>query len=371
MSSTLVLSLDPIRTDGWFERVGEGIGSFQALCDIVGSRFFAFAMIAGARITALTVDRRNPDNTLVDFVVGGPETESTPEDTQRLTLADFRRRLVAALVADDPPGPPPTRPTDLEALQLHVGVRYLLLAPIYGYSLGELAIEPERSVIRVVHDGIEKTFSLEQFRARLRTHVREELDRAARGARGSIDLARVAEAERAAERGDHVRILELLGAWPAPLAIYLRTPDGQGLAAEARAVIARGLGLLGSACVALAEVEKGEEVLRLAVQYAGDGPASHDIYARLGRAMLADERAGEAIGPLRRALRLGGPEAELWPLLAEAFVRRSRGLAALGAVAEARAAGAPDAAVEPWEARIAERLGPALQRWRALVERAD
>ena len=30
----------------------------------------AFAMITGARITSLTVDRRNPDNTQVDFVVG-------------------------------------------------------------------------------------------------------------------------------------------------------------------------------------------------------------------------------------------------------------------------------------------------------------
>ena len=34
-------SLDAVRTDGWFERIGEGIGSFQALCEIVGERFFA------------------------------------------------------------------------------------------------------------------------------------------------------------------------------------------------------------------------------------------------------------------------------------------------------------------------------------------
>ena len=31
------------------ERIGEGIGSFQALCDIVGEAFFAFSMITGAR----------------------------------------------------------------------------------------------------------------------------------------------------------------------------------------------------------------------------------------------------------------------------------------------------------------------------------
>src|SRR5438067_8649779 len=98
-------SLDALRTDGWFERIGEGIGSFQALCEIVGERFFSFSIIVGARITALTVDRRNPDLSLVDFVVGLGESDSDLEP-QRLTLADFRRRLVGALlVEDDKPAP--------------------------------------------------------------------------------------------------------------------------------------------------------------------------------------------------------------------------------------------------------------------------
>ena len=55
---TSEFELDSVRTDGWFERIGEGIGSFQALCEIVGERFFAFSIIVGARITALTVDHR-------------------------------------------------------------------------------------------------------------------------------------------------------------------------------------------------------------------------------------------------------------------------------------------------------------------------
>ena len=107
MAEPLLVSLESIRTDGWFERIGEGIGSFQALCDIVGPRFFGFAMITGARITSLTVDRRTPDNTLVDFVVGPEDAEVTEADTQRLTLADFRRRLVSALVTEEPIGPAP------------------------------------------------------------------------------------------------------------------------------------------------------------------------------------------------------------------------------------------------------------------------
>ena len=138
MADPLIVSLDSIRTDGWFERIGEGIGSFQALCDIVGPRFFGFAMITGARITSLTVDRRTPDNTLVDFVVGPEDAEITESDTQRLTLGDFRRRLVSALVTEEPLGPAPRRATDLEAVQLHIGVRYLLLAPLYGYTAREV-----------------------------------------------------------------------------------------------------------------------------------------------------------------------------------------------------------------------------------------
>src|ERR1700731_4670786 len=100
--------LDAVRTDGWFERIGEGIGSFQALCEIIGERFFAFSIIVGARITALTVDRRNPDLSLVDFVVGGGAAADAREP-QRLTLADFRRRLAGALlVEDDRLAPAPT-----------------------------------------------------------------------------------------------------------------------------------------------------------------------------------------------------------------------------------------------------------------------
>ena len=125
-------SLDAVRTDGWFERIGDGIGSFQALCDIVGEAFFAFSMITGARITALTVDRRNPDNTLVDFVIAAPGDDESDAEVQRLTLADFRHRLVGALLTDDAMPPAPERDTDVEALQLHIGVRYLLPDTRFG-----------------------------------------------------------------------------------------------------------------------------------------------------------------------------------------------------------------------------------------------
>jgi tetratricopeptide (TPR) repeat protein len=358
-------SLDSLRTDGWFERIGEGIGSFQALCEIVGERFFAFSIIVGARITALTVDRRSPDQTLVDFVVGVGDNDGDL-DPQRLTLADFRRRLVGALlVEEEREAPRPTRETDVEAIQLYVGVRYLLLAPLYGYSLRKLVLEGKHAELRVLHDGEEEAFELDTFRMRIRALVREELDRVATGARSAIDLSKVAEAEAAAIRKEWPKVIALLGAWPAPLAIFLRTPEGQMLGADARSLIAKGLGLLGSACVHLGEVEQAEEVFRIGIQYAQEGVAAAELFRRLGEALLLNERAGEAIGPLRRALAFGGTVAEVMPTLARAFMKRGRFVAAYACLRDALDAGIPERELSDELRQVEAALGPALTAWRA------
>jgi hypothetical protein len=369
--------LDALRTDGWFERIGEGIGSFQALCEIVGERFFAFSIIVGARITALTIDRRSPDQTLVDFVVGAAEAEGELEP-QRLTLADFRRRLVGALlVEEEKQAPAPERDTDIEAIQLFIGVRYLLLAPLYGYSLATLSLDSDKSVpseITVLHDGVEEKHELDTFRMRIRGHVREELDRVTTGARSAIDLSKVADAEACALRKEWPKVIALLGTWPAPLAIFLRTPEGQMLAPEARALIAKGLGLLGSACVHVGEIEQAEEVFRIGIQYAQEGMAAAELFRRLGEALLLNERPGEAIGPLRRALAFGGLPQEVLPPLARAFIQRGRYVAAFACLKDALSAGASEKELSE-DIRIVEsKLGPALTAWKArllLVDRAS
>jgi hypothetical protein len=368
MVASRVFPLESIRTDGWFERIGEGVGSFQTLCEVIGPRFFAFSMIAGARIVALTIDRRNPDQTLVDFMVVADDVAATDAPTQRLSLRDFRRRLVSALATEEPPGPAPTRATDVESIQRHIGVRYLLLAPLFGYSLASLSHDVFGSMLRALRDGIEELYELEEFRARIRLHVRDELQRAERpGGRGAIDLSRVQEAEEAAARGDDVRVLELLGTWPAPLAIFLRTPEGQALSADARGRIATALALLGSSCIALGEIEKGEEILRLGIQYAGDASVAPDLYHRLGQSMMRAGRYGEAIGPLKRAASLGMTGDTVWVELASAFIERNRWLAALSAALEARDAGATESEVGALMRRIEEQLGPPRAGWRKLT----
>lgn len=368
MSTNRVFPLESIRTDGWFERIGEGIGSFQTLCEVIGPRFFAFAMIAGARIVALTIDRRSPDDTLVDFAVAGDEAEMVEAQTQRLTLGEFRKRLVGALVTEEPTGPVPTRLMDVETIQRHIGVRYLLLAPIFGYGLVSLTCDSYGSMLRVRRDGIDEVYELEEFRTRIRLHVREELQRALRGAgRGAIDLTKVVEAETAAAAGDHLKVIELIGSWPAPLAIFLRTSEGQGLAPEVRARISKALLLLGSACIVLGEADKGHEILRLAIQYAAETNMAPEVFTCLGRSMLDSHRFGEAIGVLKRAASLGAEGKLIWVLVARAFVERGRNLSAAAALLRAKRVGAEG---EEWAAlwtRATQGLGPEFQRWEQQV----
>lgn len=361
MSTPSVFSLESIRTDGWFERIAESVGSFQALCDILGEHFFAFSLITGARITALTVDRRNPEDSLVDFEVAGVEDS---QEAQRLTLGRFRQRLVSALIAEEPNGPPPTRETDVEAMQLHIGVRYLLLAPLYGYQLEQLRCTPSESHLTLSQDGAPVEVALDEFRRLMRSMVLDELDRVTDDGRrgGGIDLSTLPEAEAAAQRGDHQRVIDLLGPWAAPLTILLRTPDGQALGADTRGLLSTALVLLGGSLVACSEPAQGEDVLRLAVQYAVDTPKAAQAYAGLGAALSLEQRHGEAIAALRRAANLGADPKDVWPRLALAFLEQGRILAAFGAAEEGLAQGISDPMLQAVRSQAVERL-PAFPAW--------
>ncbi len=357
------LSLELVRTDGWFDRVAQTVSSFQALCDILGERFFAFSLITGVRITALTVDRRHPENTLVDFTVGGADGS---EASERLPLADFQRRLVSALLLDAQHGPAPQREQDAEAIQHFIGPQYLLLSPLYGLTLTELGFENGEPAIKYEHDDVAHEVSLDDFRSSLRDRVRAELSQVARQeSRNAIDLGHVAQADALFAKQDYGAVKDLLGTWPAALTIFLRTPEAQTLQAETRGTLAHALGLLGSACSALGDASQAEEILRLAVQYAGDTTVAAQIYERLGSALLAEHRPGEAIGPLRRAAMLGS--GSVWPRLSQAFIERGRFLAALGAVEEARRAGVDDEALVDVRKRVEERFGSLLAPWQDLV----
>ncbi|MBI4953897.1 MAG: hypothetical protein HY908_17870 [Myxococcales bacterium] len=362
------IPLERIRTDGWFERLGESISSFHTLCDVLGERFFAFALIAGARVSSLMIDRFNPDQSLVEFSLGGiDEDPATEAPLQRMTVVEFRHRLVAALLAGEPPPPriDQVSADDLDGVQRFIGPRVLLLAPLYGYGLKELVIDGKKPTVVLERAAQIESYPLKSFQARLREHVQEDLERGVERQGGTaIDLEHVAKAEAAAKSGDHKAVVALLGSWPMPLAIYWRTPEGQMLPEAARQRIADGLGLLGTAVSKLGDPSQGEEILRLAVQYAQDGRAAAGIFQRLGRMLLDSQRYGEAVGPLRRAQTLGAPPKELFIDLATAFSRRGRHVAAIACVEEAARAGADKKALAPLRSELEQALGPALVAWK-------
>jgi hypothetical protein len=371
MSSERALPLDRIRTDGWFQRVGESIVSFQTLCDVLGERFFAFALVTGVRVTSLLIDRFNPDHSLVECSFTRPEGGDGGEGpVERLTVVEFRRRLVDTLLEGEPEGPAADAlGDDVEALQRHIGPRALLLAPLYGYGLKQLVIKGKKTTLQIDHGAKTENLDVATFRARLLEHVQEDLSRGVRRQGGTaIDLAMVDDAEKAAKSGEWHKIIQLLGAWPMPLAIYWRTPEGQMLPAPARQRIAEGLGLLGAAVAELGDPAQGEEVLRLAVQYAPEGPAAGKIFLRLARMYVAADRWGEAIAPLRRALLFGGERESVLVDLATAYLKRDRPVAALAVVLEAEHDGVAQKRLKPLKSELRKRLGESLDRWHKLCD---
>jgi tetratricopeptide (TPR) repeat protein len=356
------IDLGPVRADGWFARLGDGSREFRQLCQIVGDRFVAFGVIAGVQIRALTVDRRAPDASLIDFAVAEGEAE------QRLPLGEFRRRLATAMLSEEHVLLElPDAPTNDE-LQAFLGVRTLLLAGLFDVEVRALRVGGGLPIgVAVAASGIEEELTAEDLREALRDRVRGELARVRPQSPFAIDLSRVPEAADALDSGDAARTIELLGAWPGPLSMLLRTAEGAALAPEARTTLAHALGVLGTAYVRTERFDWAEEVLRLGIQWAQDGNAGAELFRRLAEAYVVRERHGEAIGLLRRALVLGEAPGEVLPLLARCFAARGRWVAALVCVEQADVAGVPLEVVAEVRASAEAALGEPWMRLRALV----
>jgi tetratricopeptide (TPR) repeat protein len=276
---------------------------------------------------------------------------------------------VAAILSQDPPAPEELDDVlDADAVQELIGFRYVLLAPLFGVELRELHLAEDgeiRVLCRVGED--EEVVPLYTLRQALRERVRAEVDRSSTGSPFSIDLAVIPEVEEAAASGDHDRVVELLGAWPGPLSLLLRTAEGQRLTMEVRGTLAKSLGLLGTAYAETGRSEWAGEVLRLGIQWAQDGPIAGDLFQRMGRAAVTGGRHGQAIGLLRRALSLGVDPRDVVPHLARSYAAREKYVAAMLCAEEAVALGAADDEIEEIMESARDRLGEAWARFREQV----
>lgn len=352
--SDRVVSLDEVRADGWFERLGDGAPHFADLCEALGERTVAFAIVAGVRITAVAVDRRNRDASLVTFNLGDDD-----EETQ-LPLGELRRRLGATLVADEMYPDTLAAEPDVEEIQRFIGYRYLLLAPIFGVTLRELILgDSGVASVKVDLGAAADVIPLADLRELIRERVRAESRAMRPSSPFAIDLNIVPEAESANAAEDWDATVDLLGAWPGPLSLLLRTREGAELTPDVRGTLARALGLLGTAYVELGSHDWAEEVLRLAIQWGQEvgGELVGDLFRRLGHAHVLRARHGQALGLLRRALYLGAPRADVLPLLAASFAATGHHLPAavcareaieLGVEASELLAAAANALGDPW-----------------------
>jgi tetratricopeptide (TPR) repeat protein len=278
--------------------------------------------------------------------------------------------LAEALMTDeDLEVPAPSGKVSSDELQAYIGFRYILLAPTFDIGLEELRIHDNgEATLDVTIDDERLELSLEELREEIKERVRVEAERVRDRPSSpfAIDLNIVPTARAAVSTPE--RVTELLGAWPGPLSLLLRTAEGQSLAPDVRATLAEALGLLGSAYVDLGRHEWAQEVLRLAIQWGQDQlEIAADLFRRLGGAYVAQSRHGEAIGILRRALALGAPRADVLPLLAECFLQRDRRLSALLCAEDALAAGASADKVKHVRERALELFGEDWKRFRRKV----
>jgi tetratricopeptide (TPR) repeat protein len=363
VSSTRVFSLDRVRADGWFEGIRASSPNIERIIELVGEMPLAFSIILGVQITAISLDPRNRDASIVDFIVG-EETE-----THRMALGEFRRRIAVSLAGETPVSESLPEEPEAADLERFVGSQYLLLAALFGISMREVVVEegaPPR--VRVDAGRALDELALEDVRQAMRERVLAEAPaEAQQAAPFSIDLSIIPKADDAARRGDHGQVISLLGAWGNPLSVLLRTAEGQHLGPDVKSSLAHALGLLGTSYSKLGQVEVAEEVMRLGIQWAQDGIAASDLFRRLGESYLADNRAGEAIGLLRRSISLGAQHRTVLPLLARAFADRGKMVAAAACVDEASAVGVPEAELADVRARALAVLGASWAAFRGLA----
>jgi hypothetical protein len=357
-----VVNLRAARADDWFDKVANSAPNFDQLCEAIGRKYVAFALVAGVRITALAIDPRQSESTQVTFAIGEHGDEHT------MLLPEFRRALTQALVQREELTDPPTDLENPEALQRFIGVRYLLLSPLFGITVHELRVGGGQAPTVVIGLGsMADEVGIEEFREVIREAVRRE-EQAARPQRPfAIDLGRIPEAEAALARGDHEKAIELLDPWAGPLSMLLRTPQGQNLAPEAKAALAKALGVLGAAYLRREEYPSAEEVLRLGVQWVQDGVVAGQLFGQLGEVAARQGQHGQAIGLLRRALSLGAARADVLPALAECFLARGRAVAALVVSDEALLRGVPEARLSELRREALGKVGGAYESFRRRV----
>lgn len=353
--------LEGVRADGWFDRVLSGVPALGRLCAGIGEALVALSLVAGYRIVSASVDRNTSAVSELQWVLdvpGGTEVQGSG------TPDELRDAVIATLMEEEAT-PTVHGRVDDDALRAIVGMRTILLAPLFGIDMRAVVVGDGGTLLALGADDGEVEVQLPEVRKFLRARVIEVL-RAARPRTISVDLAQLDEVREAGVEGRDDDVISVMAPQFGTLVAFLRTPDGAALGPEGRAVVARALVALGRSLMRVERADECGDAFRLAAQYAQDGPAAAEVYVNLGEALLALGREAESIGPLRRAMALDPTlRPQVLPSLAQCYLGTARAVAAAGLVEELRAAGRD---VSSLEARVSAALGGAWVPWRWAIE---
>lgn len=359
-----IYDLTAARPDGWFEGVLRQSKDFDKACQIIGRSTLGLALVAGARIQSLTANAHAENLTTVEYSIGQDLR------VKQVALPEFRQTIHRYLLAPLEDSPLPEDP-DVEALQAHIGGRYLLEASLFHVQPLELRHEEGVSEVTLEFNELRHVLSLEDFRHVMDERVCSELGVGQADDEVAIDLAIVDQAEAANAHGNWGATVAMLTPWLNPISMLLRTGEADELHEEVRGRLSESLDLLGTAYANMGDLDAANEVLRLGVQWAGDSSKAGDLFLALGRASVAGGKHGEAIGLLRRAIRLGVAEREILPLLARSLSARDQQLAAMVCIDRARNAGAEVAELAELKSTLEAGLGEAWPSFRAWMSAAE
>jgi tetratricopeptide (TPR) repeat protein len=359
-----VYDLSAARPERWFDKVLEQSSDFHKASQIMGRSTLGLALVAGARISSLTTNSGGLDGITVEFSIGQDST------VRQVPLSEFRRVIAQYLLAPLPIAALPNDPS-VEALQAHIGGRYLLEASLFYVRPLELRYELGLSELVLELNDVQHVVTLDDFREVIDDRVRSELGLGQDADAMALDLAVIDRAEEANAHGNWGATVAMLTPWLTPISMLLRTGEAERLTADVHGRLSESLELLGTAYAKMGDLDAANEVLRLGVQWAGESSKAADLFLTLGQASAASDKHGEAIGLLRRALRLGAEERRALPLLAESFAARDQALAAMVCLEQARRSGADDAELGELAAELHDRLGEAWERFEAWLTAAE
>ena len=359
-----IYDLTAARPDGWFEGVLRQSKDFERACQIIGRNTLGLALVAGVRIMSLTANAHAEKLTTVEYSIGHDPR------VKQVALPEFRQTIGRYLLAPLDDSALPDDP-DVEALQAHIGGRYLLEASLFHVQPLELRHDDGVSELTLQFNELRHVLSLQGFRDVMDERVCSELGIGQPDDEVAIDLAVVDQAEEANAHGNWGATVAMLTPWLNPISMLLRTGEADELHEEVRGRLSESLDLLGTAYANLGDLDAANEVLRLGVQWAGDSSKAGDLFMALGRASVASGKHGEAIGLLRRAIRLGVAEREILPLLARSLSARDQQLAAVVCIDRARNAGADAGELAELRSELEAGLGEAWPRFRAWLSVAE